>query len=62
MSIGYKGMMHAAKAMALTGLDLYSDPVHIQAAQNEFDRKMGSRKYVCPIPDDIKPPRLEPKS
>ncbi len=62
MSIGHKGMLHAAKAMALTALDLYSDPVHIQAAQNEFDRKMGSRKYICPIPDDIKPPRLEPKS
>jgi aminobenzoyl-glutamate utilization protein B len=62
MSIGHKGMLHAAKTMALTALDLYSDPAHIQAARDEFNRKMGSRKYVCPIPEDIKPPRLEPKS
>ncbi len=62
MSIGHKGMMHGAKALAITALDLYSDPTHIQAAQDEFNRKIGKNKYVCPIPDDIKPPRLEPKS
>jgi aminobenzoyl-glutamate utilization protein B len=62
MSIGHKGMLHAAKAMALTAVDLYSDPAHIQAVKNEFARKMGSRKYRCPIPEDIKPPRFEPKS
>jgi aminobenzoyl-glutamate utilization protein B len=62
MSIGHKGMLHAAKALALTALDLFTNPAHIQAAQNEFDRKMGSREYICPIPDDMKPPRLKPKS
>lgn len=62
MSIGHKGMMHGAKALAITALDLYSDPKHIQAAQDEFNRKIGKNKYVCPIPDDIKPPRLEQKS
>ena len=61
MSIGHKGLMHAAKAMALTAIDLYSDPKHLQAAQDEFDKSMGSRKYVCPIPEDVKPPRMEPK-
>ncbi len=60
MSIGHKGMLHAAKALALTAVDLYTNPNHIQTAQNEFTRKMGSRKYVCPIPAGIKPPRLEP--
>ena len=61
MSIGHKGLMHAAKAMALTAIDLYSDPKHLQAAQDEFDKSMGSRKYGCPIPEDVKPPRMEPK-
>lgn len=61
MSIGHKGMMHAAKALALTAMDLYLDPKHLQAARNEFDKNMGARKYVCPIPDDVKPPKLEPK-
>jgi aminobenzoyl-glutamate utilization protein B len=40
-SIGLKGMMVAAKTMALTTLDLFSDPVHIQRARAEFDQKRG---------------------
>ncbi len=62
MSIGHKGMMHAAKAMALTALDLYSDPKYIQAVRADFDKSMNGKKYECPIPDDQQPPRLEPKS
>ena len=62
MSIGHKGLMHAAKALAITALDLYSDPKYLQAAKEEFERRMGGKKYVCPIPEDFKPPRLEPIS
>jgi aminobenzoyl-glutamate utilization protein B len=62
MSIGHKGMMHAAKALAISALDLYSDPKHLKAIQEEFDRRVGKNKYVCPLPERIKPPRLEPKS
>src|SRR5262249_15375192 len=40
-SIGLKGMMVAAKTMALTMVDLFSDPSHIQKARTEFDRKRG---------------------
>jgi aminobenzoyl-glutamate utilization protein B len=40
-SIGLKGMMVAAKTMALTTLDLFSDPAHIQKARAEFDQKRG---------------------
>lgn len=61
ISIGHKGLMHAAKAMALTAMDLYSEPKHLSAAQDEFNKNMGSRKYVCPLPDDVTPLRLEPK-
>ena len=38
---GVKGMMVAAKAMALTTLDLFTDPPHIQKAKAEFDAKRG---------------------
>ncbi|MGB2964223.1 MAG: hypothetical protein WBB69_09570 [Anaerolineales bacterium] len=62
MSIGHKGMMHAAKAMAISSLDLFSDPKNIQAAQEEFERRMGGKKYTCPIADDKKPRSFEPKS
>src|SRR5262245_43452329 len=40
-TIGVKGMMVAAKTMALTTVDLFSDPAHIQKARAEFDRKRG---------------------
>ena len=41
MSIGMKGMMVAAKTMALTGADLFSTPATIVAAKAEFDAKRG---------------------
>jgi aminobenzoyl-glutamate utilization protein B len=40
-TVGIKGMMVAAKAMALTTLDLFSEPSHIQKAKAEFDAKRG---------------------
>jgi len=40
-TIGVKGMMVAAKAMALTAVDLFTDPTHIQKAKAEFDTKRG---------------------
>jgi aminobenzoyl-glutamate utilization protein B len=40
-SIGVKGMMVAAKTMALTTVDLFTNPEHIQKAKAEFDQKRG---------------------
>jgi aminobenzoyl-glutamate utilization protein B len=40
-TIGIKGMMVAAKTMALTTADLFSDPALIQKARAEFDQKRG---------------------
>jgi aminobenzoyl-glutamate utilization protein B len=40
-TIGVKGMMVAAKSMALTTVDLFTDPSHIQKAKAEFDQKRG---------------------
>lgn len=58
-SIGHKGMMHAAKVMALTAADLYSDPQHLQAARQEFERATCERPYTTPLPEHVKPPRHE---
>ena len=60
MSIGHKGMMHAAKVMALTAMDLYTNPEHIQRAQVEFQKELKAHPYVNPIPANVKPPRFEP--
>jgi len=56
-SIGHKGMMHAAKIMAVTAVDLYTAPDHLEKIQKEFQKSTGSEGYKCPLPDHIKPPR-----
>ena len=55
MSIGFKGMMAAAKTMALTGKDLILNPSLIQEAQNEFKERLGSLVYE-PLVGDMMPP------
>jgi aminobenzoyl-glutamate utilization protein B len=59
MSIGHKGMLHAAKIMALSAMDLLTDPRHIQKARAEFDKELKAHPYVNPIPVEVKPPRYE---
>jgi aminobenzoyl-glutamate utilization protein B len=58
-SIGHKGMMYAAKAMALAAIDLIADPAKLTAARKEFEAQVAARPYVCPMPDDLQPPQHE---
>ena len=51
---GIKGMMVAAKTMALTAIDLYTDPTLIQKAKEEFTEAKGNYKYK-PLLGDRKP-------
>lgn len=44
-AIGTKGMMVAAKTMALTAIDLYLDPVLIQKAKQEYQTLLGDYHY-----------------
>jgi aminobenzoyl-glutamate utilization protein B len=55
MSIGHKGMMLAAKALALATLDLQTQPELLQAARQEFETATGGKPYVSPLPDDAAP-------
>lgn len=43
--IGAKGMMVAAKTMALTAIDLFTDPALIQKSKDEFQKAKGDYKY-----------------
>ncbi len=57
-SIGTKGMLVAAKSMALTAMDLFSDPSHIEKARAEFDERRGpDYKYTTRLAD--RKPALE---
>lgn len=54
-TIGMKGMMAAAKVMALACVRTMEKPELIKAAREELRRKNGG-KYTCPLPQDCQPP------
>lgn len=55
-SIGHKGMMVAAKVMARTGVDLYTDPDLIEKAWDELRERRGEDFVYRPLLGDRKPP------
>ena len=55
MSIGEKGMMVAAKTIALTGIDLIDNPELVAAAKKEFLEKRGDDFIYTPLLGDRKP-------
>jgi aminobenzoyl-glutamate utilization protein B len=54
-SIGMKGMLFAAKGMALAGLDLLTKPDLLAQAQAEFAQAKNGKEYVTPLPDEAVP-------
>lgn len=52
--IGTKGMLVASKTMALTAIDLMTNPTLIQKATDEFKASIGDYKYKALL-GDIKP-------
>ena len=55
MSIGHKGMMLAAKAMAASMVDLFEDIAARDRIQTEFGRKSAGVTYKGYIPDGPPP-------
>ena len=55
-SIGTKGMIVAAKTMALTAIDLYSNPTIIAEAKEELLRRRGPDFKYTPLVGDREPP------
>ena len=57
-SIGQKGMLEAAKCLALCSIKvLEDDGTVLREAKEEFDTMMGGQKYVCAFPETLNPPR-----
>ena len=55
MSIGHKGMIYAAKAMAMTMLDLYENPKMVEKISLEYKERKGSEIYKAMIPEGPPP-------
>jgi aminobenzoyl-glutamate utilization protein B len=55
ISIGSKGMMVAAKTMALTAIELFGNHAHLPRARAEFEKRLGGFVYKSRV-GDRKPP------
>jgi aminobenzoyl-glutamate utilization protein B len=56
MSIGQKGMVVAAKALAITGADLFADAQLVADAKVDFRKQLDGATYQSVIPEFQKPP------
>lgn len=54
-TIGRKGMVVAAKTLALSASQLFADPAEVAKAQAEFKKTRGDQPYKSLLPDDAKP-------
>jgi len=55
-SIGRKGMMVAAKTLALTAMDLFTDPAQVKAARDNYEKRRAGFEYRSRVPEGQKPP------
>jgi aminobenzoyl-glutamate utilization protein B len=52
----HKGLVHVAKVMAGTAIDVIQDEVLLARAKADHQARVARNPYVCPLPDDLEPP------
>ncbi len=55
-SIGRKGMVVAARTLALGAIELFDNPDELKSARDSFETRLAGRKWTTRIPADGKPP------
>jgi aminobenzoyl-glutamate utilization protein B len=55
-SIGRKGMVVAARTLAVAAIDLFENPAQVAAAKDAFQTRLAGRKWTTRIPPNGKPP------
>lgn len=55
MSIGHKGMLYAAKALAMTMVDLYENEKLVEEIKAEFNERKGDYQYKAILPEGPAP-------
>ncbi len=56
MPAAHKGMVHVAKVMAGTAIDVIRDETLLARAKADHDARLKDTPYVCPLPPDVEPP------
>jgi aminobenzoyl-glutamate utilization protein B len=51
----HKGLVHAAKIIALTAADILENPRLLADAKAEHQRRLAGESYQCPIPPEAQP-------
>jgi len=54
-SIGRKGMLVAARTLALGSIELFEHPREVEAAREAFDKQLAGRKWTTRVAPDAKP-------
>jgi aminobenzoyl-glutamate utilization protein B len=56
MPAAHKGLVHVAKVMAGTAVDVIEDEVLLARAKADHQARIARNPYVCPLPEDLQPP------
>ena len=56
MPAAHKGLVHVAKVMAGTAVDVIRDETLLARAKAEHAARVGRTPYVCPLPPELEPP------
>ncbi len=51
----HNGLLYAGKVIAMTALDVLTDPDMLKKAQEEYKKQLGGESYHCPIPAEVQP-------
>ncbi|PAB59614.1 M20 family metallopeptidase [Anaeromicrobium sediminis] len=57
-SITHKGMIAAAKIMALTAAEVFQNPAVIDKIKEDHLENLDGNEYICPIADDVIPNQI----
>jgi aminobenzoyl-glutamate utilization protein B len=58
-TIGDKGTIYAAKVLACSAADLFTDPSVIGKAKAELAERLDGEEYLCPVPEGVAPYIIE---
>lgn len=53
--MAHKGMLYAGKVIAMTALDMLTNPGLLADAKKEYEQRLGNERYVSAIPPEVKP-------
>jgi aminobenzoyl-glutamate utilization protein B len=56
MPAAHKGLVHVAKVMACTVVDVLQDEVLLGRAKADHELRVGRTPYICPLPEELDPP------